>query len=111
MRCGQCEVSEEGDEGRLMLATDYSELRHQLARFIPARRLVTDPLRRLAWGTDASFYRLVPQIVVVVEDELEVRRVLECCARLRAPVTFRGAGTSLSGQAVTDSVLMLLGDG
>jgi D-lactate dehydrogenase len=94
-----------------MLATDYSELRHQLARFIPARRLVTDPLRRLAWGTDASFYRLVPQIVVVVEDELEVRRVLECCARLRAPVTFRGAGTSLSGQAVTDSVLMLLGDG
>jgi D-lactate dehydrogenase len=65
----------------------------------------------LAWGTDASFYRLVPKIVVVVEDEAEVRRVLEHCAALGTPVTFRAAGTSLSGQAVSDSVLVLLGDG
>jgi hypothetical protein len=32
-------------------------------------------------------------------------------ARLRAPVTFGGAGTSLSGQAAADSALLLLGDG
>ena len=47
----------------------YPELRRRLARFIPASRLVDDPLRRLAYGTDASFYRLVPQLVVVVESE------------------------------------------
>jgi D-lactate dehydrogenase len=94
-----------------MLPSAYSELHRALGRFIPPARLITDPLRLLAWGTDASFYRLVPRIVVVVEDEGEVRRLLECCARLQTPVTFRGAGTSLSGQALSDSVLVLLGDG
>ena len=39
-----------------------------LRRRFPAERVITDELRRLAWGTDASFYRLVPQVVVVVED-------------------------------------------
>lgn len=88
----------------------YDELRRQLGSFIPAARLVTDPLRLLAWGTDASFYRLVPQLVVVAESEDEVRRILGCCSELRTPVTFRAAGTSLSGQALSDSVLVLLGD-
>lgn len=94
-----------------MLTAPYDELQRQLAEFIPNNRLITDPLRLLAWGTDASFYRLVPQLVVVVENEGEVRRVLECCAGLKTPVTFRAAGTSLSGQAISDSVLVLLGDG
>ncbi|MEO8921278.1 MAG: FAD-binding and (Fe-S)-binding domain-containing protein [Caldimonas sp.] len=94
-----------------MSTLPYVELHDELATFISAARLVTDPLRLLAWGTDASFYRLVPQIIVVVEDEDEVRHVLECCAKRQAPVTFRGAGTSLSGQAISDSVLVLLGDG
>ena len=65
-----------------MLPSPYRELHHELATFIPDARLVTDPLRLLAWGTDASFYRLVPKLVVVVDDESEVRRVLACCARL-----------------------------
>lgn len=94
-----------------MLTAPYDELHRRLGAFIPAARLVTDPLRLLAWGTDASFYRLVPQIVVVVEHEAEVRQVLAHCARLGTPVTFRAAGTSLSGQALSDSVLVLLGDG
>jgi D-lactate dehydrogenase len=89
----------------------YEELHRALARFIPEGRLVTDPLRLLTWGTDASFYRLVPQLVAVVEDEQEVVRLLAACAQQRTPVTFRAAGTSLSGQAITDSVLVLLGDG
>ena len=82
----------------------------RLRRFIPPQRLVTDPLRCLAWGSDASFYRLVPQLVIVVENESEVQRVLALCAELSAPLTFRAAGTSLSGQALSDSVLVLLGD-
>ena len=86
-------------------------LTNALAGFIPRERLVTDPLRLLTWGTDASFYRLVPALVVVVEHEDEVSDILAICARLAAPVTFRAAGTSLSGQAVTDSVLIVLGDG
>jgi D-lactate dehydrogenase len=94
-----------------MLRAPYDALHRELGAFIPAARLVTDPLRLLAWGTDASFYRLVPELVAVVHSEDEVRRLLECCVRRGTPVTFRAAGTSLSGQALSDSVLVLLGDG
>ena len=89
----------------------YDELKRALAGFIPAPRLITDPLRLLAWGSDASFYRLVPQMIVVAESEDEVQRLLHCCAKAQTPLTFRAAGTSLSGQALSDSVLMMLGDG
>ena len=94
-----------------LLAPPYDALHRRLAVYIPTDRLITDPLRLLTWGTDASFYRLVPRIVVVVDSEHEVVRLLADCAALGTPVTFRAAGTSLSGQAISDSVLVLLGDG
>ena len=92
------------------LRPPYDALRSAVSAYIPDERLIVDPLRLLTWGTDASFYRLVPKIAVVVESEGEVVRLLADCARLSTPVTFRAAGTSLSGQAITDSVLVLLGD-
>ena len=92
------------------LRPPYDSLHRRLSEFIPDERLVTDPLRLLTWGTDASFYRLIPQLAVVVESEQEVIRLLAACTALATPVTFRAAGTSLSGQAITDSVLVLLGD-
>lgn len=87
----------------------YSRLYGELAGFIPKDRLTRDPLKALAYGTDASFYRLIPQIVVEPIDEDEVVRIISLCAHFRTPLTFRAAGTSLSGQAVTDSVLVRLG--
>ena len=92
------------------LRPPYAELYREAAAFIPADRLITDPLRLLTWGTDASFYRLVPKLAVVVESEEEVIALLAAARGSDAPVTFRAAGTSLSGQAITDSVLVLLGD-
>ena len=79
--------------------------------FIPHDRLLTDPLRRFAWGTDAGFYRLTPQIVILARDEQEVSHILGLASRLKVPVTFRAAGTSLSGQSVSDSVLVVAGKG
>ncbi|MCC5827709.1 FAD-binding and (Fe-S)-binding domain-containing protein [Alkalimonas sp.] len=76
---------------------------------IPAERLIDDPLRTLAYGTDASFYRLIPKLVIKLESEAEVVAILQHAFRLKVAVTFRAAGTSLSGQAITDSVLLLLG--
>ena len=89
----------------------YEALYQELAATFPEGQLVRDPLRKLAYGTDASFYRLIPELVVIIEDEAEVGLLLAACRRHGTPVTFRAAGTSLSGQAVTDSVLALLGDG
>jgi len=90
---------------------DYVALARSLEAVMPKARIATDPLRTLSYGTDASFYRLIPRIVATVESETEVRGVMAACARVNAPMTFRAAGTSLSGQAITDSVLIVLGDG
>ncbi|MGL4271067.1 MAG: FAD-binding oxidoreductase, partial [Pseudomonas paracarnis] len=81
-----------------------------VAQLIPQDRRFDDPLSTLAFGTDASFYRLIPQLVIRVESEDEVVTLLQLAQRDRVPVTFRAAGTSLSGQAISDSVLIVLGD-
>ncbi|AIR88219.1 FAD-binding and (Fe-S)-binding domain-containing protein [Pseudomonas cremoricolorata] len=80
------------------------------AHVIPAERRFDDATSTLAFGTDASFYRLIPKLVVRVESEDEVVALLKLAQRDRVPVTFRAAGTSLSGQAISDSVLIVLGD-
>ncbi|MCK9816969.1 FAD-binding oxidoreductase [Pseudomonas sp. MAFF 302046] len=83
---------------------------HDAQQLIPAERRFDDPLSTLAFGTDASFYRLIPKLVIRVESEDEVVALLQLAQRDRVPVTFRAAGTSLSGQAISDSVLIVLGD-
>ncbi|MEW9049326.1 MAG: FAD-binding and (Fe-S)-binding domain-containing protein [Stutzerimonas stutzeri] len=82
----------------------------EVERLIPAERRFDDPLSTLAFGTDASFYRLIPKLVVRVESEAEVIALLKLAHADNVPVTFRAAGTSLSGQAISDSVLIVLGD-
>jgi D-lactate dehydrogenase len=94
-----------------MLPSPYKEFKTELSAFIPKARIHTDPLRLLAYRTDASVYRLTPKLVVDVLDEAEVMELLGLAHRLQVPVTFRAAGTSLSGQAVTDSVLVRIGKG
>lgn len=89
----------------------YKSLANQVSRYIPASRIYTDPLYTLAKGTDASFYRLVPGLVIRVESEAEVVKVLELCSREGTAVTFRAGGTSLSGQTITDKVLVEIGEG
>nr|WP_314485718.1 FAD-binding and (Fe-S)-binding domain-containing protein [uncultured Pseudomonas sp.] len=79
-------------------------------RLIPQDRRFTDALSTLAFGTDASFYRLIPKLVIRVESEDEVVELLHLARRDQVAVTFRAAGTSLSGQAISDSVLIVLGD-
>ena len=66
-----------------------------------------DLIRRFAWGTDGSFYRKTPKLVVRAESEADVQQVLQDALRDNTPVTFRAAGTSLSGQSVSDSVVHL----
>ena len=74
----------------------YKQFRNEILKFVPKDRVYTDELRRFAWGTDAGFYRLVPQIIVRAADESEVSRLLQAAAKYTLPVTFRAAGTSLS---------------
>jgi len=89
------------------LSGEFQRFIQLIQLHIASERIITDPLRTLAYGTDASFYRLIPQVVVKVDNEQEVVELLRAAENCQVAVTFRAAGTSLSGQAISDSVLVL----
>ena len=80
-----------------------------LRQVVPSDRIYTDELRTLGWGTDASFYRQIPKVVVRSDGEAEISTIVRLCRKYKLPFTFRAAGTSLSGQSCTDSVLIVAG--
>ena len=77
-----------------------------LGRALSPGRVLSRPIDRLARSVDASLYRLIPEVVVRPKDLEEVRTLLDCARLHRRPLTFRTAGTSLSGQAVTEGILV-----
>jgi D-lactate dehydrogenase len=85
------------------------EFLSDLRQFMPSDRIYTDELRTLGWGTDASFYRQIPKVVLRSDGEAEISKIVQLCKKYQLPFTFRAAGTSLSGQSCTDSVLIVAG--
>ncbi|WP_109473743.1 FAD-binding and (Fe-S)-binding domain-containing protein [Ornithinimicrobium cavernae] len=81
------------------LATDLTEV---LGEAAVSRR----PLDLHAMAHDASHYLLTPELLVRPTSTAQVAAVLAACDVAGAPVTFRSGGTSLSGQAITDAVLV-----
>jgi D-lactate dehydrogenase len=69
-------------------------------------QVLTRPIDLAAYACDASMYRLEPQAVVRPQTVDHIRQLFALCRRERIPLTFRAAGTSLSGQAVTDGILV-----
>jgi FAD/FMN-containing dehydrogenase/Fe-S oxidoreductase len=66
----------------------------------------SSPRRRAEYSTDASLYRVPPELVVFPHDPDEVVAVVATCRELGVPVTARGAGTSIAGNAVGPGVVM-----
>ena len=51
---------------------------------------------------------MVPKLVLIVKNEAEVIEIIKLANQYDIKLTFRTVGTSLSGQAVTDQVLIVL---
>src|SRR5260221_11666000 len=77
-----------------------------LSALLSPSRVLTRPLDLVAYASDASFYTLTPAAVVRPKDTSEIKALCAWSRRQRVPLTFRAAGTSLSGQAVTRGVLV-----
>ena len=86
-----------------------SDFLNELRQILPSERIYTDELRTLGSGTDASFYRQIPKVVIRSDGEEEIARIVQMCRKHKMPFTFRAAGTSLSGQSCSDSVLIVAG--
>jgi D-lactate dehydrogenase len=95
----------EGDRGP-PTPLDENTLQASLAAVLPSERVLTRTIDRIAFANDASVYRLVPQAVVQPASIDEVQGIFRFSHANRIPLTFRAAGTSLSGQAVTDGILV-----
>ncbi|MGC5627517.1 FAD-linked oxidase C-terminal domain-containing protein [Georgenia sp. Z1344] len=68
---------------------------------------VSDGTRRRAeYSTDASNYRVVPQVVVVPRDVPDTLAALDVARAAGAPVTLRGGGTSTAGNSVGPGVVL-----
>ncbi|MPQ97093.1 FAD-binding protein [Modestobacter sp. I12A-02628] len=62
-------------------------------------------LARALYSTDASLYRVLPLAVVRPRHPDEIMATLEVCRALGVPLTARGAGTSIAGNAVGPGVV------
>ncbi len=90
---------------------DATRLYRHLSKLFPEEQLHTDKIPCLVKGTDAGLYRLIPKAVVKVMSEDEAIRLIQFCNSKGVPLTFKAAGTSLSGQTISDSILMEMGKG
>ena len=82
------------------------DLQSQLSEILPSSRVHTRLIDRVAYANDASYFRLVPQAVVQPNSISEIQALFKFSQQHRISMTFRAAGTSLSGQAVTDGILV-----
>ena len=64
------------------------------------------PLARAMYSSDASLYRVVPQVVARPRHADEILAVLDASRALGVPVTMRGAGTSIAGNAVGPGIVV-----
>ncbi len=62
--------------------------------------------RRAEYSSDASNYRVVPQVVVFPRHVDDVLAVHATCRELGVPLTSRGAGTSVAGNAIGPGVVL-----
>jgi D-lactate dehydrogenase len=83
-------------------------LTFDLSLLLDSKRVFTRPIDRIAYASDASFYRLIPEAVVHPNSIQEIRDLFTYSWKNKIPLVFRAAGTSLSGQAITDGILVNL---
>ncbi|MDE0573639.1 FAD-binding oxidoreductase [Demequina sp. B12] len=89
----------------MTIAPEHTDLTALLRAAVDGE--VDDSARRRAeYSTDASNYRVPPQVVVFPRDASDLLAALEAARVARAPVTMRGGGTSVAGNSIGPSVVI-----
>ncbi len=90
-----------------MLDKTYQDFYNGIIKYIDKKYIFTSKLHTLVYGSDASFYKLIPKIVIKANNANEVQKIIQECYKRDISLTFRAGGTSLSGQAITSSILLI----
>lgn len=70
------------------------------------REVDDSTLARALYSSDASLYRVIPQAVVKARHVEDLLAVHEASRALGVPITLRGAGTSIAGNAVGPGIVV-----
>jgi D-lactate dehydrogenase len=78
----------------------------ELHKILPADRVKARYIDRVTYGADAGFYFLLPKAIVKPVSEHEIVQLFNFSHQNKIPLVFRTGGTSLSGQSITDGILV-----
>jgi D-lactate dehydrogenase len=79
---------------------------NELRTILPEERIRDRYIDLVSFAADAGFYYLLPKAVVQPINEEEIISLLQFSHQHKIPLVFRAGGTSLSGQSVTDGILI-----
>ena len=82
------------------------ELEIDLVNILPKERVKIRLIDRYAFASDASHFYLLPRAIVQPISVGEIKKIFEFSHHKNIPITFRAGGTSLSGQGITDGILV-----
>jgi D-lactate dehydrogenase len=88
---------------------DSVQIRHLLRELIEPERILIRPIDLVAFASDASFYRLMPRAIAQPKTAEEIKHLFRFSHEYSIPLVFRAGGTSLSGQSITDGILVDIG--
>jgi len=78
----------------------------ELRKILPERLIRDRYIDLVSFASDAGFYYLLPKAVVQPETEEQITLLSRFARRHQIPLVFRTGGTSLSGQSITDGILV-----
>ncbi|MCU7548845.1 FAD-binding oxidoreductase [Chitinophagaceae bacterium LB-8] len=78
----------------------------ELKKILPESRIRSRYIDLVSFASDAGFYYLVPKAVVQPINEAEIISLFHFSRQHQIPLVFRTGGTSLSGQSITDGILV-----
>ncbi|MBP2549739.1 D-lactate dehydrogenase [Neorhizobium galegae] len=101
----ECAPVADAAPGRLVNGTPQ-DLKSDLVSLLGADRVKHRAIDLVRYASDASPYRLMPQVVVMPRSAEDIVKLFRYCREKGRHATFRAAGTSLNGQSQSDDILI-----
>src|ERR1700733_32165 len=81
-------------------------LKADLIALLGSKNVLHRAIDLVRYASDASPYRLLPQVVVLPRSTDDIVKLFRYCRENGRHATFRAAGTSLNGQSQSDDILI-----
>ncbi len=90
----------------LIVPDKNSAVAKDLRRALGAHKVLDDGPALTAYAVDASIYKIMPKVIVLVETPEDIQHVVAYAKRTGIPLTPRAAGTNLTGSAIGSGIIV-----